>query len=211
MKNRITFESDELFDTTSDESGEEYISETSEDTDTDKSIILACMNHKNRISDDEMRRCIAETLNANRPKQAHDKQTGAGQSRSSTRSTTVVRQKRRRLASIPQTSHCYSSNESGRDTSDVFGNSTAELVQNLPDSSTDAVNCTAKSSLIVHAVPKKENGSRMYTKKQYCLFCKLGVGKMPRHLERAHKDQPEVAQVMSLSKGSKERRMHLEQ
>lgn len=33
---------------------------------------------------------------------------------------------------------------------------------------------------------------------------------MARHLERAHKDKPEVAQAMSFPKGSKERRMHLE-
>ena len=34
--------------------------------------------------------------------------------------------------------------------------------------------------------------------------------KMARHLERAHKDKPEVARAVSFPKGSKERRMHIE-
>lgn len=84
------------------------------------------------------------------------------------------------------------------------------LEQQLPDSSTDVVDCRAKRSLTVHVVPKKESGSRMYTKKHHCLYCKLGVGKMAKHLERAHKDKPEVVQVTSLPKGSNEKLMHSE-
>lgn len=50
MINKIIFDSDELFDTTSNESGEEYIPGTSEDTNSDKSISLDLMNHKKTLS-----------------------------------------------------------------------------------------------------------------------------------------------------------------
>lgn len=202
MKNKIQFDSDELFDTTSADSGEEYIPKPSEDSDTDKSITLDSIYQKNCINSD-IRKCVSQSLNILK------NQTGARKSRSKTRST-AVRQKRQRLTSIqgssPQRCRGNSSNESGSDTEGFLENSK----QHLPDGSSSVVKRTAESSLTILAVPKKENGSRMYDKKQYCLYCKLGVGKMARHLERAHKDKPEVAQAMSFPKGSKERRMHLE-
>ena len=49
----------------------------------------------------------------------------------------------------------------------------------------------------------------MYNKKQYCLYCKMGVVKIVRHFERAHQNKQEVAQALSFPKGSKQRRMHL--
>ncbi|KAG9275033.1 hypothetical protein AMEX_G9507, partial [Astyanax mexicanus] len=65
-------------------------------------------------------------------------------------------------------------------------------------------------SISVHAVCKKDNGSRMYSKKQYCLFCKQGFLKITRHLERAHHTELDVARAVSFPKGSKQRRLHLE-
>lgn len=56
----------------------------------------------------------------------------------------------------------------------------------VPDSSSFV---GSQDLLSVRAVTKKEDGSRMYNKKQYCLFCKVGVIKISRHLERAHHNE----------------------
>lgn len=66
------------------------------------------------------------------------------------------------------------------------------------------------SLLFIPAVCKKDNGDRMYNKKQYCLYCKEGFIKMARHLERAHMNEAEVARAFSFPKNSKERRLQLE-
>lgn len=88
----------------------------------------------------------------------------------------------------------------------VLENLAPALEQHLSDRDTSRPD----GSLTVPAVCKKENGSRMYCKKQYCLYCKLGFIKMARHLERAHQDKPEVARAISFPKGSKERQLHME-
>lgn len=161
MKNKIQFDSDELFDTTSADSGEEYIPKPSEDSDTDKSITLDPIYQKNCINSD-IRKCVSQSLNILK------NQTGAWKSRSKRRRrrSTAVRQKRQRLTSIqgssPQRCRGNSSNESGSDTEGFLENSK----QHLPDGSSSIVKCTAESSLTILAVPKKENGSRMYNKKQ---------------------------------------------
>ena len=74
------------------------------------------------------------------------------------------------------------------------------------------IRTSAKSaSVSIPAVGKKEDGSRKYNKKQFCLFCGLPVAKMARHLERVHSKESEVAKALSFTKGSKQRRAHLEQ
>ncbi|XP_049446917.1 uncharacterized protein LOC125897555 [Epinephelus fuscoguttatus] len=159
MNNQIHFESDELY-SPSDDSGEEYIPETSTDhsDDTDTSEVMESSDHKLSTP-----RCL-------------------------------------NLKNIDDI----------KDT--CLEDLTPVLEQNLPDSASSlhVEDGLFDGSLNIPAVRKKENGSRMYNKKQYCLYCKLGVGKMARHLERAHHDKPEVAQALSFPKGSKERRLHLE-
>ncbi|CAJ1087261.1 uncharacterized protein LOC110003326 isoform X5 [Xyrichtys novacula] len=114
-------------------------------------------------------------------------------------------------------SHADSSNQSFvADTDALSQNSVVNLDQDqeecLPDSSSSILTNDNDSggSLSIPAFCKKENGSRLYNKKQYCLYCKLGVAKIARHLEQAHIDESEVAQAFAFKKGSKERRMHLE-
>lgn len=50
----------------------------------------------------------------------------------------------------------------------------------------------------------------MYNKKQFCLYCKSSFLKIPKHLERKHSEEPEVQKLLIFSKGSKQRRVHLE-
>ncbi|KAL7380029.1 hypothetical protein ABVT39_010160 [Epinephelus coioides] len=159
MNNQIHFDSDELY-SPSDDSGEEYIPETSTDhsDDTDTSEVMELSDHKLSTP-----RC----LNLKKIDDIEDK---------------------------------------------CLEDPTPVLERNLPDSASSlhVEDGLFDGSLNIPAVRKKQNGSRMYNKKQYCLYCKLGVGKMARHLERAHHDKPEVAQALSFPKGSKERRLHLE-
>ncbi|XP_061774248.1 M-phase phosphoprotein 8 isoform X5 [Nerophis ophidion] len=63
--------------------------------------------------------------------------------------------------------------------------------------------------LVNPAICKKKNGSRIPSKKHYCLYCKSGVIKIPRHLQHAHPDKPEVAKALSFPKGSKERHVRI--
>lgn len=65
-------------------------------------------------------------------------------------------------------------------------------------------------SLSIPSVCKKGDGSRKYNKKQYCLYCKMGVIKMARHLEHVHKHELDVARAVSFPRGSKERKMHMD-
>ncbi|KAL7385829.1 hypothetical protein ABVT39_000841 [Epinephelus coioides] len=159
MNNQIHFDSDELY-SPSDDSGEEYIPETSTDhsDDTDTSEVMELSDHKLSTP-----RC----LNLKKIDDIEDK---------------------------------------------CLEDPTPVLERNVPDSASSlhVEDGLFDGSLNIPAVRKKQNGSRMYNKKQYCLYCKLGVGKMARHLERAHHDKPEVAQALSFPKGSKERRLHLE-
>ncbi|XP_057716910.1 uncharacterized protein LOC130931819 isoform X2 [Corythoichthys intestinalis] len=115
----------------------------------------------------------------------------------------------------PPSSQADSINQSGvGDVASPLKNSTMDFDQDQisPDSSSSLLtNKNSGGRLCVLAASKKNNGSRCYNKKQYCLYCKLGVVKFARHLERAHSDESEVAQAFAFNKGSKERRLHLEQ
>nr|XP_046253175.1 uncharacterized protein LOC124063495 isoform X2 [Scatophagus argus] len=187
MSGRIDFDSDELFDPTSDDSGEEYIPKSGQDSseDTDTSDIIVPVNQK-------MKKLrfpnIGKTVDVGE------------QDSSSLKSTTqrgrspVRKQSRRSSSSVScpaQTSTINTTKPARPDTDSPLGEP--------PD-----------SLLSIPAVCKKDDGSRMYNKKQYCVYCKLGVIKMARHLERAHQDKPEVARAVSFPKGSQERRVHME-
>ncbi|XP_041930285.1 uncharacterized protein LOC121694270 isoform X16 [Alosa sapidissima] len=180
--NRQTdFDSYELFET-SDESEEEYVPDTSEDSsdETDTSEVFETSNQK--------------------------KITLRG--RSLVRKGSALKRKRHHSRSV---SCCRTHSFGGQSsetsyTEDPHGSST--LV--CPDSTTSPTSDVADDLLTVPAVCKKEDGSRQYNKKQYCLNCKKGFIKMARHLERAHKNEKEVAQAGSFPKGSKQRRLHLE-
>lgn len=81
------------------------------------------------------------------------------------------------------------------------------LVQVLcfKDGETDSSNSESESSSQVSVLKLKKtvHGGRMYSKKQYCLYCSKAFCKMARHLERAHQNELEVAKALSFSKGSK--------
>lgn len=208
MSNQINFHPDELFDPTSDDSGEEYIPKTSEDCSdgTDSSEVIEQIDQKKSklgylhlwTTDDIRDGPSTQVLNR-------------GHSPSRKVSSSGMKPKKPTLRSIScpaQTNSGHSSKQSGRgDTGTLL--QTPDLEQNLQDGAFSQHNVVA-DSLTISAVCKKANGSRMYTKKQYCLYCKLGVVKMARHLERAHQNKQEVAQALSFPKGSKQRRLHLE-
>lgn len=202
MKGQIDFNSDELFDTTSDDSGEEYIpksgEESSEDTETSE-IIVDVRNVCQSLQ--ELDNTSLKPMNE--------------RGRSPIRKESTSGRRPRRCsssASCPTTQPStgdFTKQSEGGDTGALLENSAPDLEQNLPDSSS-SLGGVADGLLPIPAVCKKENGSRMCNKKQYCLYCKLGFIKMARHLERAHKDKLDVARATSFPKGSKERRIHME-
>ncbi|XP_062381350.1 uncharacterized protein LOC134069402 [Sardina pilchardus] len=66
------------------------------------------------------------------------------------------------------------------------------------------------SDISVMKLKKTAYGQRVYNKKQYCFYCCKPFSKMARHLAQIHKDEVEVAKALSFTKGSKERRVHLD-
>lgn len=93
------------------------------------------------------------------------------------------------------------------------GGATGALLENstpdLENTRSDCASCfhaeegVADNSLSISAVHKKEDGARMYNKKQYCFYCKIGFIKIARHLERVHHSKPEVAGALSFQKAPK--------
>ncbi|XP_048012485.1 uncharacterized protein LOC125245782 isoform X3 [Megalobrama amblycephala] len=81
---------------------------------------------------------------------------------------------------------------------------------NAPDSTTSGKATVGDVSVLVPAVVRKSNGSRMYNKRQHCLYCRSAVQKMSRHLERAHSKEIEVSRALSFPKGSHQRKLQLE-
>lgn len=220
MKGHVDFDSDELYDHTSDESGEEYIPKSGEDSsdNTEISDTDITVNQKmTKIRFPKVKKTmdvrdgwlpITELDNATL-KPAIDR------GRSPSRKKGISGKRHRRSSSsvscpTAQTSTGNLTKQSGGgDTGVLLDNSVPNLEQNLPDR-TSSLDVVVDGLVSIPAVCKKENGSRLYNKKQYCLYCKLGVIKMARHLERAHQDKPKVAMAVSFPKGSKERRMHME-
>ncbi|XP_054872280.1 uncharacterized protein LOC111580096 isoform X3 [Amphiprion ocellaris] len=223
MNSQVHFDPDDLFDLTSDDSGEEFIPKSCEASsdDTDTSEVIERINKdpsKPRfphlsLTDGMEERCPPTTnLDSDFSKQVLLR----GRSCSTQGKSSGGRHKKRRLsiASSPtQTCIDHSSKRSQRrDTGTLSATSTLDLEPKLPDSTTSPPpeDGVTDCPLSIPAVCKTESGSRVYNKKQYCVYCKIGVLKIARHLERAHLDKPEVEQAMSFPKGSKERRMHLE-
>lgn len=71
-------------------------------------------------------------------------------------------------------------------------------------------NDTKMGNVTVLKVQKKEDGSRMYNKTHYCLYCPVKCHKMARHLVRKHMSETAVAQAASLPLNSKERKLHFD-
>lgn len=208
MTNQIQCYSDELFDPSSADSGEEYIPKTSEDSSTDTSEVIDVV-HK---GDSMLGRQYLQKLSHISLKRG----------RSPSRKDSIIKRKTQHLGSgsSPTTrarggkwlKHTHIGIGIGSDTGSE--NSTHEVEPNLPDGASSLLTenevAEGSHSPCIPAVCKQEDGSRMYNKKQYCLYCEIGVGKIARHLERAHHNEPDVARALSFPKGSKERRMHLE-
>nr|XP_043892514.1 uncharacterized protein LOC122776179 [Solea senegalensis] len=215
MKERIYFDSDELFDPISDDSGEEYIPKSTEDSseDSDGTNIVS-FDHKMKMQRFPNMGKIVDVRDGCLSMQELDKNSlnptiERGRSHIRKKGTSGKRRQRNCSSSVTsprtQTSTVNSTKQSeGGYTEALLVNSAPDLVPNLPDGASSLVEVT------IPAVCKKEDGSRMYNKKQYCLYCKKGFIKMARHLECAHKDKPEVERAVSFPKGSKERRMHME-
>ncbi|XP_035981142.1 uncharacterized protein LOC110368365 isoform X2 [Fundulus heteroclitus] len=72
----------------------------------------------------------------------------------------------------------------------------ADSTENMPQNN---------SSIKVTALTKRGRKSK-YNKKQYCLYCKKPISKLARHLETAHRNQPDVAMAFGFAKGSHKRR-----
>ncbi|XP_024121096.1 uncharacterized protein LOC112142076 isoform X1 [Oryzias melastigma] len=64
-------------------------------------------------------------------------------------------------------------------------------------------------SVVVMTLKKKEDGSRLYNKSFYCVYCYKPFKKIARHLQSKHKDKPEVLKAFQCPKGSKERKIQL--
>ncbi|XP_017337869.1 uncharacterized protein LOC108273236 [Ictalurus punctatus] len=63
----------------------------------------------------------------------------------------------------------------------------------------------------VNKTEKTEDGRRVYNKKHYCLFCSKPFSKIARHLEDIHSKEEEVSKACSFPKGSKQRRIYLDE
>ncbi|XP_059403073.1 uncharacterized protein LOC132134507 [Carassius carassius] len=218
MNRKVEFTSDDLFDLTPGSSGEEYFPHSSEDSSegTDTSEVIQPVNQKESMLRFPILGKYADIreLNDVLSKQILNR----GRSPPRRGGNSGMRRKRQcssssRLASYPttQASSGHSTKRSGEGDPESLLQKTPDLEKDIPDSASSLhTEEVADGSLSISAVCKKENGSRMYNKKQYCLYCREGFIKMARHLESAHKDKPEVAQALSFPKGSKERRMHME-
>ena len=88
-----------------------------------------------------------------------------------------------------------------------FPHSTPEI--NDPEDPADE-DQPSTSAIIIPKILKKSDGSRVYNKKLFCLFCFKPFHKMARHLEQVHANEREVASALGHPKGSKERRVSMQ-
>lgn len=67
--------------------------------------------------------------------------------------------------------------------------------------------------LVTVEVSKKSGlpGKRVWDKKDLCIFCEEQVTNLTRHMQRKHREEIEVAQFLSLKKGSNERKKLIDQ
>lgn len=56
----------------------------------------------------------------------------------------------------------------------------------------------------------KNNPKRIWDKKDHCIFCEKMVTNFTRHLSRIHAEELEVAKILALPKGSKDRKVMFE-
>ncbi|XP_055085618.1 uncharacterized protein LOC129457172 [Periophthalmus magnuspinnatus] len=159
MRAPLDYDSDELFDSTSDDSGEKYIPKSGEDSseDTDTSEML--------IADEKINKLRFPSMIVHTGKESQSlAELDNTKNQKSERGRSRVRKQNR--------SHKRCSSK--QVTEPIIENSASNSEQNLPctDSS---ISKTNNSSLFIPAVFKKDDGSRMYSKKQYCLYCKKGI------------------------------------
>ncbi|XP_055015705.1 uncharacterized protein LOC129410829 [Boleophthalmus pectinirostris] len=190
LEYKIDCDSDELFGFTSDDS-KDYVPEfiCSEDSWASKeSHVLQTAEEMNNLS--TLYSNIGSTSPVKEGKQLSDR--GRSLSKSSPKP-----RKRRRISPSCPAPHSRSPSPKQQEESEEQQCSSSSPPDSVP------------VSLKVPAVRRKQDGSRLYDKKQYCLFCK-GVVRLSRHLELVHKNEREVAQALSYDKGSKERNLHFE-
>ncbi|XP_030259003.1 uncharacterized protein LOC115572723 [Sparus aurata] len=76
----------------------------------------------------------------------------------------------------------------------------------------ESENCdyTKMGNVAVLKLLKKKDGSRIYNKPQYCLYCPVHCYKMARHLLQKHCHETAVKQAACFPLNSKERKFHFE-
>lgn len=201
------FESDDLFDLSSNDSGEEYVPQSCEESskDSDMSEIIETDDQKClllrrfRNTEDFAAACppvVEQNINDNNSTKRRFQR---GLSSTKKRKESQTKYKRRRFSpsscrtkSIDKarsTDHSGSSSEEG-----TFAISAPVAEDNGSSGpySSVAQDGFSKVATLIPAVEKRKNGSRIYNKRQYCLYCKWGVIKIARHLEQVHLDKTEV-------------------
>ena len=90
-------------------------------------------------------------------------------------------------------------------TTNVDINSTdCQIAEEQPSSS------QGPNDVVVVDAFDKNDGKRVYNKRQHCMYCSKPYAKISRHLESAHSNQMDVAKALSFPKGSKERKIQLD-
>ncbi|XP_062852634.1 uncharacterized protein LOC134316234 isoform X2 [Trichomycterus rosablanca] len=84
-------------------------------------------------------------------------------------------------------------------------------ISECPKPSCSAPHKSKLKSVRVNKTKRKQDGKRVYDKKHYCLFCTKPFSKMARHLEDIHSKEEEVSKACSFPKGSKQRRIYLDE
>lgn len=208
MTKLMNFESDELYDSSGSGSGEEYVPGCSDDSsDTDESCVTESKDQENfllkcftDVSDEDGSLSAAEaSVNVEDSKQTFTR------GRSPTRKKkSDAKRKRQRCSSSNRTSEKLSKLKKISNSSSPSLNLAPVVVDENPPAG------LSDGSPSIPAVCKRSSGSRIYNKKQFCLYCKKGFIKMSRHLERVHYNKPDVAKAVAFPKGSKKRRLLLE-
>lgn len=223
MKERDHFESDDLFDPSSNDSEEEYVPKSCEEfsEETDTSEIMETDDQKSIL----LRRFkkTGDFTAACPPgmEQNNNKSTNEGfhRGRSPTKKHEKSHPKNKRRHFSPSLCHTksmgetLSADQSGRSSEQgSLATSVTVAEDGGPSGSYTSVahDGFCNGSLLIPAVEKSITGSRIYNKKQYCLYCEKGFIKIARHLEHVHHNKPEVAQAIAFPKGSRERRLYLE-
>ncbi|XP_054908272.1 uncharacterized protein LOC129374093 [Poeciliopsis prolifica] len=213
------FESDDLSDSSSNESRDEYVpkscEEYSEDTDTSEIMEIddqksLCLRVFRNIED------FAAVMEQNKNNSTNQ---GFQRGRSPTKKCKESQTKYKRRHFSPSSYHTKSiakarsidhSESSSEEGTSATSASVAEDNDQSSPSSSVVQDGFPNVPPLVSAIEKTESGSRIYNKRHYCLYCKKGFAKIARHLEHVHYDKPEVAEAIVFPIGSKQRKLHLE-